>query len=94
MMSDDLIDECSSRELVEPYQRLEGLGLSASGTLIDPLFQDLDRNSRYYLAHCTCLVRAVTAVPQICLFFCFLFLSSLVAGRETNTNLNVSISRG
>jgi hypothetical protein len=24
-------------------------------TLTDPLFQDLDRNSRYYLSHCECL---------------------------------------
>ncbi|KAG5955509.1 hypothetical protein E4U57_003397 [Claviceps arundinis] len=51
IVSDDLINECSSRELVEPCQRLEGLGFLASGSLIDPLFQDLDRNSRYYLAH-------------------------------------------
>ncbi|KAG6033946.1 hypothetical protein E4U41_006754, partial [Claviceps citrina] len=45
----------SSSQRLQPNQRLDEphLDLSTSGHLIDPLFQDLDRNSRYYLAHCT-----------------------------------------
>lgn len=31
-----------------------GSGRVALGNLTDPVFQDLDRNSRYYLAHCKC----------------------------------------
>lgn len=29
-----------------------GMPWPRPGSLTDPLFQDLDRNSRYYLAHC------------------------------------------
>ncbi|KAG5940875.1 hypothetical protein E4U53_007534 [Claviceps sorghi] len=36
---------------VEPNQRLDSLELPTCGSLTDPLFQDLDRSSRYYLAH-------------------------------------------
>ncbi|KAG5925365.1 hypothetical protein E4U42_004379 [Claviceps africana] len=35
----------------EPNQRLDRLKLSTCGSLTDPVFQDLDQRSRYYLAH-------------------------------------------
>ena len=47
----------SSRHLSQPHDPamsdfLKESRLSAAGALTDPVFQDLDRNSRYYLAHC------------------------------------------
>ncbi|KAG6002717.1 hypothetical protein E4U21_002827 [Claviceps maximensis] len=44
-------DRCRSNEHVESDQSFNRLKLSACGTLTDPLFQDLDRSSRYYLSH-------------------------------------------
>ena len=37
---------------LEPFPEVSSPGTSSTGALTDPLFQDLDRNSRYYLAYC------------------------------------------
>lgn len=40
-----------THQQTHPHQ--QQLPWQRPGALTDPLFQDLDRNSRYYLAHCS-----------------------------------------
>lgn len=49
-------------------------GVLGAGNLTDPLFQDLDRHSRYYLAHCKCLLPLVDLILFFCVFLGLLIL--------------------